>query len=465
MTQERKNFIRNIVSLFILVLFIIVTAYYFYLKNNPKKIPKNACVVNTGEVCESDKNACGLTQSNGFIECDGKCSSTPPPIKEGFDDNCNLKRPRPVVSISPNKEQIITQGQKIVFESHVVDDFNDITRHHIDLCNGGPAFCKDPLHWINAAKWSEFSKKSINTLVYDGKPTLIGNYMIKASVCDNESSGFCRWTESEWVPIIVKSAPASGFCGESNGKTFDSSNDIQSFCSRGEFSPVKFDKNFGPWSWVCSGVSGGATSSMCTAYPQPVNGRSLSPYSSEVNIFYPKKPIKLCYLGKPVGFSGTGEASDPWVWSCEGEGVNPADDAGSAYLYKGTNTPEIKFNIMPRSIPKGGRVILNWEILNPNGYCKITVNKTDDNKNKEDISEIEKMNDYLITGKTDKTDPRGSRDMLIALKGIPQDGDRSFGKKTLILNSSVDIDLSCSEGEMPMNSKKFRVNVVESLEG
>lgn len=465
MTQEKKNLIRNIVSLLILGLFIFVTGYYFYLKDNPKIVPKTACVINVGEVCESAKNACGLSQSNGSIECDGSCSSTPPPIKEGFDSSCNLNRIRPTVSISPNTEQVITQGNKIVFESTVVDNFNDITRHHIDLCNGGPSFCKDPLHWINAASWSQFSKKSINNLVYEGKPTLIGNYMVKASVCDNESSGFCRWTESEWVSVVVKPLPAPGFCGASSGKTFWSGEDIQDFCSVGEFSPVKFNKDTGPWTWTCSGVNGGVPSPLCTAYPQPINGLSLSPYSPDVNVYYPQKPTSLCYTGKAIDFSGTGEANDPWVWTCEGEGLNHIDDAGAAYLYTGTSTTEIKFNVMPRSVSPGGRIILNWEIINPNGYCKITASSSDDVLTKETSEYIKNINDSLVREKTDRTDPRGSREMLVALKGAVSGTDRAMGKKTLIIDRSIDLNLSCSPDGTDTNSKKAKINVVRNAEG
>ena len=466
MTQEKKNLIRNIVSLFILGLFIVVTGYYFYLKNNPKIIPKTACVVNLGEVCESQKNACGLSQSNGAVECDGSCSSTPPPIKEGFDADCNLSRVRPRVSISPNKEQVITQGDKIIFESNVVDNFNDITRHHIDLCNGGPSFCKDPLHWVNAAKWSQFSKKSINSLVYEGRPTLIGNYMIKASVCDNESSGFCRWTESEWVSVVVKPAPSPGICGDSHSKTFANGNEVQSFCSAGNFSPVKFNKeSFGPWTWVCSGVNGGATSSLCTAYPKPANGLSLSPYSEDVVIYYPQKPTSLCYSGDAVNFSGSGDTDDAWIWTCEGEGVGHKDDAGAAYLLTSASSTEIKFNVMPRSVSPGGRIILNWDITNPNGNCKIGVSSKEESPTKEMLDELNIINESLIIAKTDKTDPRGSRDMLSALKGAISGTGRAIGKKTIITNQSLEFELSCSNIKNDPNSKKANVNVVRSTEG
>ena len=55
--------------------------------------PPNACAPNAdpanyGSACTSAANVCGQTQSNGTIQCDGSCSSTPPPAPSGYGNSC-----------------------------------------------------------------------------------------------------------------------------------------------------------------------------------------------------------------------------------------------------------------------------------------------------------------------------------------------------------------------------------------
>ena len=48
----------------------------------------NCCVPNQGQACTSSANACGQTQSNGSIQCNGSCSSTPPANPPGYGNAC-----------------------------------------------------------------------------------------------------------------------------------------------------------------------------------------------------------------------------------------------------------------------------------------------------------------------------------------------------------------------------------------
>src|SRR3989338_5403759 len=48
----------------------------------------NCCVPNQGQTCSSSLNSCGQTQSNGSIQCNGSCSSTPPANPPGYGNAC-----------------------------------------------------------------------------------------------------------------------------------------------------------------------------------------------------------------------------------------------------------------------------------------------------------------------------------------------------------------------------------------
>ena len=48
----------------------------------------NCCAANQGQACPSSLNACNQTQSNGTIQCDGSCSSTPPAVPPGYGNAC-----------------------------------------------------------------------------------------------------------------------------------------------------------------------------------------------------------------------------------------------------------------------------------------------------------------------------------------------------------------------------------------
>ncbi|MBY0473378.1 hypothetical protein K2Q00_03845, partial [Patescibacteria group bacterium] len=40
------------------------------------------CVAGTGNACVSAANSCGQTRSNGTMQCNGTCTSTPPPLSD-----------------------------------------------------------------------------------------------------------------------------------------------------------------------------------------------------------------------------------------------------------------------------------------------------------------------------------------------------------------------------------------------
>lgn len=49
---------------------------------------ESCCAAGTGNACASSANACGQTQSNGTIQCDGSCSSSTPANPAGYGNGC-----------------------------------------------------------------------------------------------------------------------------------------------------------------------------------------------------------------------------------------------------------------------------------------------------------------------------------------------------------------------------------------
>jgi hypothetical protein len=137
--------------------------------------------------------------------------------------------------------------------------------------------------------------------------------------------------------------PISGTCGSSNGSSFASA-PVSNFCGTGSASAVS---GSGPWSWICSGINNGNSSSCSasrTVSPDPVagicgstNGRS-----------YAVAPVSnFCTSGIASILSGSG----PWSWVCSGTNgglssscsanKNAVSDGvcGAAHNFPSTNIP------------------------------------------------------------------------------------------------------------------------------
>lgn len=132
-----------------------------------------------------------------------------------------------------------------------------------------------------------------------------------------EGEGPWTWTcsgESGGASVSCK-APVmiDGLCGEANGSVFSSA-PRENLCAAGIAGRVT---GTGPWSWNCAGIDGGDTAA-CTAL---VSGKEESkegdsaacgPAAETAALTMPSHG--LCSGGRASAVSGSG----PWTWSCSG---------------------------------------------------------------------------------------------------------------------------------------------------
>ncbi|MCM0082370.1 hypothetical protein L4X63_12300 [Geomonas sp. Red32] len=92
----------------------------------------------------------------------------------------------------------------------------------------------------------------------DTKPSAAGSYSAAVTFTPNDGADYT--TVSGTVAVSVAPLAVYGGCGSSNGKAFATA-PATNLCSAGSAGTVA---GAGPWTWVCSGTSGGANAS-CSA--------------------------------------------------------------------------------------------------------------------------------------------------------------------------------------------------------
>ena len=103
---------------------------------------------------------------------------------------------------------------------------------------------------------------------------------------------------------LIKS---NGQCGSSAGASFQSS-PTTNLCAKGSPSVIT---GTGPWSWTCSGVSGGSSTNCSAKKVSVINGACGSSAKSGLSM---APTANLCSAGDASSVSGSG----PWYWTCFG---------------------------------------------------------------------------------------------------------------------------------------------------
>ena len=372
--------------------------------------------------------------------------------------NDNLLNPAPAVTIKPGSNRTINFGDSLVIESTSTDASSDITRHHIDV--------KLPTgQWIyNVANATAFTETGSHSMVFtldSSILSMIGIYVIKASACDNEASGACRWTDSTWITVNVLPFPKNGVCGSSSGSSYETINEITSKCSQGTASAITIDAPSFAWMWTCAGQDGGTVSPQCAASMARVDGESIStPSATFVSFPTAATPADefLCITGTVSNLTFDSDGNF-WTWTCEGSGPGAVDTPGKA-IVASLPDPIISLTATPVSISKGASVALSWDIQNPNGYCKLKANSN--SIKQENITELARINKFLSRGNT-RNDGFSVRRIAKALR-LTNVGNRAVGKTTIEnINYPVEFELSCkADGS---SATKVRINVVNAVEG
>ncbi|MDD4409495.1 MAG: hypothetical protein PHW52_02455, partial [Candidatus Pacebacteria bacterium] len=118
--------------------------------------------------------------------------------------------------------------------------------------------------------------------------------------------------------------PINGQCGSSNGGTFTTI-PTTGLCNSGTPSSVF---GTGPWTWTCTGLNGGGTSNcFASKTPDPVNGQC---GTSDGGTFGTIPTTNLCTTGTATTVSGAG----PWYWTCQGA------NGGTAASCSASKTPD-----------------------------------------------------------------------------------------------------------------------------
>ena len=119
--------------------------------------------------------------------------------------------------------------------------------------------------------------------------------------------------------------PVNGACDDSNNGQTLTAVPSANLCAAGAASVVS---GSGPWSWICSGLYGGATASCSSASSQTYAGACGSSNGLTLK-FAPTN--NLCATGAASAVTGNG----PWNWSCNG--VNSGTTA-TCSAYTGVET-------------------------------------------------------------------------------------------------------------------------------
>jgi hypothetical protein len=150
---------------------------------------------------------------------------------------------------------------------------------------------------IDATTWNFPSSASSITSVYVTNINNLGNILGSYSVTNNINEQYFIGTPS----------PINGICGSSNGQVTGTA-PTTDLCASGVASSTS---GSGPWTWTCSGVYGGTTTS-CSASPPATNGAC---GISNGGSFTSVPTANLCMSGVASLVSGSG----PWTWTCSGE--------------------------------------------------------------------------------------------------------------------------------------------------
>jgi hypothetical protein len=129
--------------------------------------------------------------------------------------------------------------------------------------------------------------------------------------------------------------------------------------------------------------------------------------------------------------------------------------------------PSPFFMITPRTVEKGGNVLLNWNIQYPNDTCRLTAKVVckNDNCRQDQVDYENALNQSIQLDSTDKDDPDTVRSIEDALTKVAPghiDGDwKAFGQKTLTIMYTTDFTLQCATLSPDTKRVYLRVNKQE----
>lgn len=170
------------------------------------------CAVNQGQSCTSPANACGATNS-GVIQCDGSCGATIPPNPAGYGNSCTS------------------------------------TANACGQTNTGTIQCNGSCSATTPSNPVGYGS------VCPSAPNSCGQYGFGTIQCN----GTCNA-----VALPDSSCPVNGTCGTATAP--QPAKPVTNLCATGNASAVSPSSGVGPWSWSCSGLSGGSTASCSAPY-------------------------------------------------------------------------------------------------------------------------------------------------------------------------------------------------------
>lgn len=380
---------------------------------------------------------------------------------------------RPVVSISTSdltgENQIVLGASiNILSRASSTDISNDITRHHIDYLPPGKDESKQS-DWVNNASGSiAFTNTGLHNTTYTFKPSYQGVWTVKASACDDEAKGTCRWTDSEYIIVEVLPGPQPGVCGSSDGGEFEDITDITDRCDLGT-TPSPIVGSAPNWLWTCGGIYGSPVTAACSARLASIEGIPIAEPETPEEIVYFASGEEiteadqefLCITGR-VEEIVWHDDGDYWTWKCVGNGPTPVYVPGIAHVPPAPVLPSISFKGTPTSISKGTVIVLSWEIKNPNGFCRIRAKSA--SLSAENVLEITRINKFLSRNYTDERDPAGKRRISKALTmSHPKFNNMAVGRVSVKVNYPTEFQLSCSRGGA--DAKRVKINIAASNEG
>ncbi len=261
----------------------------------------NACAPNPnpagfGSACTSAANACGQTQSNGTIQCNGSCSSTPPAISSCPATTASLSAsPNPIVR---NGRSTLTWSSTNATSCTAGGPWSNLTPPTGDALNGSGL--TDPLtadttftfQCTGLAGTSPLASVTVGVL-----PT--ANLLAEPNPIDSGQS-----TRLKWRSTNATSCTAAG--GFSTGGAVNNSTGVL-------VGPLTQNPTENPtvFAITCTGLGGSVNANTSVTVLQPDASITASPLrvtaGTASTITWSASQVTSCSVASnPLGFSGVG---------------------------------------------------------------------------------------------------------------------------------------------------------------